>query len=61
MQTKSPRTAAAIAGLGASSALLLQHYRPFGTGEWQDFGVGLVVGVSIAASISVMVKKRNAD
>ena len=54
MLMKSSRKAAvfgALAPLGAATALVLEHYRPFGDGQWQDFSVGLLAGGSCAAAI----------
>jgi hypothetical protein len=59
--TRVQRALLSAAALGVPISLALHVLHPFGTGDWQDFLVGLPIGVGIGISLGVLIKMRGAS
>lgn len=49
-----------IAAIGIPLTVCLHQTHPFGTGAWQEFLMGLPVGLGIGISLAVLIKIRRA-
>jgi hypothetical protein len=50
-----------LAAIGVPVSLMLYKAHPFGTGDWQDFVMGLPVGLGVGISLAVLIKIRRGE